>query len=61
MGHGEYVREALDQSELVDDLAALVLDVLLGLFELLMRGILCKCDLQDISKATRLDRVAFSR
>jgi hypothetical protein len=39
------VREALDQSELADDLAALVGDVLLCGFELLLGGVLLEGDL----------------
>lgn len=43
------VREALDESELVRDLAALVLDLLLGLFELLGGGSGLEGDLEDDS------------
>lgn len=39
------VREALDQAELADDLAALVLDVLLRLLELRVRGVFGEGDL----------------
>jgi hypothetical protein len=41
-----HVREALDQGELVDDLAALVGDVLLGRLELVVRGIGLEGDLR---------------
>ena len=51
-GHGERhdagsesVREALDQLELVCDLAALGLDILLGILEVLMRGLGLEGDL----------------
>ena len=51
-GHGEKydicnenVREALDQLELVCDLAALGLDILLGILEVLMRGLGLEGDL----------------
>jgi hypothetical protein len=40
-----YAREALDESELVDNLAALVGDVLLCCLELLLGGVLLEGDL----------------
>lgn len=40
-----YVREALDEGELVDDLAALVGDVLLCCLELLLGSVLLESDL----------------
>ena len=41
----QYVREALDEGELVDDLAALVGDVLLCCVELLLGSVLLEGDL----------------
>lgn len=41
----QYVREALDEGELVDDLAALVGDVLLCCLELLLGSVLLESDL----------------
>jgi hypothetical protein len=40
------IREALDQGELVGDLAALVCDLVLGLLELLVRGLGVEGDLE---------------
>ena len=43
------VREALDQAEFADNLAALVLDVLFGLLEVVLRGVLVEGDLREVS------------
>jgi hypothetical protein len=40
------IREALDEGELVGDLAALVCDLVLGLLELLVRGVGVEGDLE---------------
>jgi hypothetical protein len=44
----ENVRKAFDESELVDDLAAVVCDGFLGCFELGVGGVFCEGDLRAV-------------